>query len=100
MLFFAGSVVWAPLSVTACLSVLPPPSQSHFTRLLYFPPQSCFARQLPRTRGSLSGMDFEKKLKSYFFKSIPLIASHACGGGAEQSEAEGEIQGSWRAKRD
>ena len=45
-------------------------------------------------------MDFEKKRKSYFFKSIPLIASHACGGGAEQSEAEGEIQGSWRAKRD
>ena len=124
------------LFVTARLPVLPQPSQSRFARLLYFPPQSCFARQIwlrcpafasgvaapsqktdrcpcsalavssegrasaaqSRTRGSLSGMNFERKRKSYFSNPF-LITSHACGGGAEHSEAEGEMQGSWRGVR-
>ena len=37
-------------------------------------------------------MDFERKRKSYFSNPF-LITSHACGGGAEHSEAEGENAG-------
>ena len=46
----------------------------------------------PRTRGSLSGMDFEGKRKSYVSNPF-LITSHACGRGGTGRAADCDGEG-------